>query len=226
MTKDVTIAQMDSHASRNGYLDHEDVIISDPLEIWNRIMFTFNDMFYHVLLKPISQVYAFLIPEPMRVAVSHFFHNLAMPKHFFAALLQGKVEAAGVELSRFAINTVLGGLGFFDVASTEFNLKSSDEDIGQTLGAYGVGEGFYIEWPLLGPANVRDTVGLVGDHFLNPLSYYPPNPWTKMEIYAAKVVNHTSLHIGKYEDLKNAAIDPYVSLRDAYQQMRRDQIRR
>ncbi|MEO5347605.1 MAG: VacJ family lipoprotein [Magnetococcus sp. YQC-9] len=199
--------------------------VSDPLEPWNRFIFSLNDIFYHGLLKPIALLYSAILPEPVRVAVGNFFHNLAMPKHFVSALLQGKVDTAGQELSRFVINTTLGGLGFFDVAETHFNLKSSDEDIGQTLGSYGVGDGIYIEWPIIGPSNLRDSVGLVGDVLLNPLTYYPENQWTRLEIFAGKMVNHTSLHMGEYEDLKKAAIDPYVALRDAYLQMRRDQIK-
>ncbi|MBF0341370.1 MAG: VacJ family lipoprotein [Magnetococcales bacterium] len=206
--------------------DLEPVAVSDPLEPWNRFVFIFNDLFYHGLLKPVAMVYALIIPEPVRVLVSNFFHNLAMPQHFVSALLQGKWETAGRELSRFGINTVLGGLGFFDVAENHFNLKSADEDIGQTLGTYGIGDGIYIEWPILGPSTLRDSVGMAGDALLNPLSYYPENHWTRLEIYGGKVVNHTSRHIGEYEDLKKAAIDPYIALRDAYLQMRHDQIRR
>ncbi|MBF0296991.1 MAG: VacJ family lipoprotein [Magnetococcales bacterium] len=199
--------------------------VSDPLEPWNRFIYTINDIFYHGLLKPVSILYSFILPEPVRIAVGHFFHNLAMPKHFLSALLQGKLDVAGRELSRFGINTILGGLGFFDVAATHFNLKSGEEDIGQTLGTYGMGDALFIEWPILGPSNLRDTLGLAGDTLLNPLSYYPSNVWTRAEIFGVKVVNHTSLRIGEYEDLKKAAIDPYVALRDAYLQMRREQIR-
>lgn len=222
--QNVVVAVVDGDASWQTLKEDADQQVSDPLEPWNRIIFTFNDLFYHALLKPVSLLYEFILPEPVRIAVRNFFHNLAMPKHFLSALLQGKMEAAGKELGRFGINTTLGGLGFFDVADSHFNLKSSDEDIGQTLGTYGMGDAIYIEWPIIGPSNLRDTVGLVGDTLLNPLTYYPENEWTRLGIYGVKVVNHTSLRIGEYEDLKKAAIDPYVALRDAYLQMRRSQI--
>ncbi|NGZ07008.1 MAG: VacJ family lipoprotein [Magnetococcales bacterium] len=199
-------------------------VVSDPLEPWNRIVFTLNDLFYHGLLKPVTELYAFILPEPVRIAFGNFFHNLAMPKHFLSALLQGKMEAAGVELTRFGINTILGGLGFFDVAETHFNLKSSDEDLGQTLATLGMDDAIYIQWPILGPSTLRDSFGLVADAALNPLSYVPENPWTRAEIYGGKVVNQTSMRLGEYEDLKKAAIDPYIALRDAYLQMRRDQV--
>ncbi|MBF0212046.1 MAG: VacJ family lipoprotein [Magnetococcales bacterium] len=206
--------------------EQEPPAVSDPLEPWNRFIFTLNDLLYHGLLKPAATVYTAILPEPIRIAVGHFFHNLAMPKHFLSALLQGKWEAAGRELSRFGINTVLGGLGFFDVAETHFNLKSSDEDLGQTLGTLGFGDAIYIQWPLFGPSTLRDSIGLAGDSLVNPLSYYPENSWTRMEILGGKTVHDTSTRIGEYEDLKKAAIDPYVALRDAYLQMRRSQIQR
>ncbi|MBF0126253.1 MAG: VacJ family lipoprotein [Magnetococcales bacterium] len=224
--KAMVTAAVDGDASKQDAREESgDLVVSDPLEPWNRIVFTINDIFYHGLLKPVAMLYSFILPEPVRIAVGNFFHNLAMPKHFLSALLQGKLDVAGRELSRFGINTILGGLGFFDVAGSHFNLKSGDEDIGQTLGKYGMGDALYIEWPILGPSNLRDTLGLAGDTFLNPLSYYPHNIWTRAEIYGIKVVNHTSLRIGEYEDLKKAAIDPYIALRDAYLQMRREQIK-
>ncbi|MBF0427458.1 MAG: VacJ family lipoprotein [Magnetococcales bacterium] len=222
----MVIASVDGGASQQVVKEEADENISDPLEPWNRIIFTFNDLFYHGILKPVTLVYEFILPEPVRVAVKNFFHNLAMPKHFLSAVLQGKWEAAGTELSRFGINTILGGLGFFDVAETYFNLTSSDEDIGQTLGTLGMSDVIYIQWPFIGPSNLRDSIGVASDFVLNPLTYYPDNAWARTAIYNVKVVNHTSLHLGEYEDLKKASLDPYVALRDAYLQMRRDQISR
>ncbi len=209
----------------NGDADYlEEAPVSDPLEFWNRIWFTFNDLFYFGILKPVSQVYGFLVPEVVRIGIANMFHNLAMPKHFVSALLQGKIQLAGIELSRFGINTVLGGLGFADVAS-HFGLESGDEDIGQTLGVWGFGDDLYLVWPVMGPSNFRDTIGMAGDSFLNPTSYWPDDFWARVGIFGGKTINATSLRIGEYEELKAAAIDPYISLRDAYIQNRRQQIR-
>jgi phospholipid-binding lipoprotein MlaA len=110
-------------------------------------------------------------------------------------------------------------------ASKDLDLRKQDTDLGLTLASYGVGHGFYIVWPLLGPSSPRDTIDLAGKYFLNPLSYI--TPW----YYPAgtktlEVVNATSLSIGDYESLKEAAIDPYVALRDAYIQYRQKQIKR
>ncbi|MBF0147827.1 MAG: VacJ family lipoprotein [Magnetococcales bacterium] len=198
--------------------------VSDPLEPFNRAMFVVNDMIYSVIIKPLAHIYAAVTPEVFRIAVQNFFHNLGMPTHFLNALLQQKPDVAGRELFRFVINTTVGVLGFYDAADRVFNLKTGDEDTGQTLGTYGIGDAVYINWPVLGPSNLRDSVGLVGDAFLNPLSYVPNDVWARAGIQGYRRVNDTSLRLGEYEDLKKAALDPYTAVRDAYLQTRRRQI--
>ena len=91
------------------------------------------------------------------------------------------------------------------------------EDFRQTLGSYGIGNGFYILWPFLGPSSLRDTVGLVGDSFLNPVNYIRDGA-TLIGVRVFNQVNDLSLHLGEYEDMKAAALDPYTALRDAYAQ--------
>ncbi|MBF0589632.1 MAG: VacJ family lipoprotein [Magnetococcales bacterium] len=198
--------------------------VSDPLEPWNRFMFGVNDVLYYSILKPVGKAYSNVVTEDGRVMVRNFFHNLTMPIHVVNALLQGKVKQAGVELGRFGINTVMGGLGLFDVADMHFDLKSADEDLGQTFGTWGAGDSVYLVWPLLGPSNARDTIGKVGDTFMNPTTYVPDNAWTRAAIFAFKTVNNTSLRIGEYESLTEPAVDPYIAVRDAYRQFRRKQI--
>jgi phospholipid-binding lipoprotein MlaA len=200
--------------------------IADPLEPFNRAMYHFNDKLYFWLLKPVAQGYGKLVPEPARVGVSNFFANLAFPIRFVNCLLQANFGGAAEELGRFTINTLWGIGGLLDPASSkDINLSKQDEDFGQTLGAYGIGQGFFINWPIFGPSSPRDTVGLVGDAFLTPASYL--SPW-----YAGAgtrgygMVNDTSLKIGDYESLKGAAIDPYVAIRDAYVQYRLKKVNR
>ena len=116
------------------------------------------------------------------------------------------------------MNSTLGLGGLADVAKA-IDLKSHDEDLGQTLAFYGAGPAFYINWPFLGPSTLTDTIGRAGDVFLDPLTYlgdYWYAPWSR----GLNVVNDTSLRIGDYESLKKAALDPYVALRDAYYQNR------
>ena len=194
--------------------------IADPLEPFNRAMYHFNDKFYFWVLKPVAQGYGKVVPETARIGVGNFFSNITFPVRFINALLQANFAGAATEFGRFAINTVWGIGGLLDPASSkEIHLSKQDEDFGQTLGVYGVGQGFYINWPILGPSSPRDTVGLVGDLLLQPFTYL--NPWELwLGIRAYEKVNQTSLSIGDYESLKEAAIDPYVAFRDAYVQYR------
>jgi phospholipid-binding lipoprotein MlaA len=181
-------------------------------------MFTFNDKLYFWVLKPVAQGYKAVVPETARVSVSNFFHNLGMPIRFVSSLLQGKIKSAGIEIARFGINTLAGTGGLFDPAK-EYNLLRQDEDLGQALGKYGMGNVFYIVWPFLGPSSVRDSIGTFGDGFLNPVNYVSPVE-ASLGIHTYDRVNRTSLHIGEYEDLKESSIDIYIAVRDAYIQNR------
>jgi phospholipid-binding lipoprotein MlaA len=194
--------------------------IADPLEPFNRAMHHFNDKLYFWFLKPVAQGYGKVVPEPARIGVDNFFKNITFPIRFVNCLLQANFGGAAEELGRFAINTVWGIGGLLDpAASKEIHLSRQDEDFGQTLGSYGIGQGFYINWPIFGPSSPRDTVGLVGDAFLRPYNYL--GPWyAGTGAWAYDKVNDVSLNIGDYEALKGAAIDPYVAIRDAYVQHR------
>jgi phospholipid-binding lipoprotein MlaA len=110
------------------------------------------------------------------------------------------------------------------VATSDLNWPKQDEDLGQTLGVYGLGNAFFINWPFLGPSSLRDTLGLVGDAFLDPI-FYLDTEWG-LALAAYDIINETSLIIGDYEDLKKAALDPYVALRDAYYQNRQTRIQK
>jgi phospholipid-binding lipoprotein MlaA len=123
------------------------------------------------------------------------------------------------------LNTTVGLAGFLDPAKKEFNIEKHDEDLGLTLGSWGVGPAFYIDWPILGPSSLRDTLGFAGDLFLDPRTYMLNRPIFYV-VRPFEFVNDTSLRIGEYEDLKKAAIDPYVALRDAYHQYRQNKIRK
>jgi phospholipid-binding lipoprotein MlaA len=190
--------------------------LSDVLEPVNRAFFQFNDKLYFWVLKPAARGYKAVMPEPVRVGVRNFFYNLAFPIRFVNCLLQGKGEGAANELGMFMVNTVFGIAGFLDVIPDD--IKNHKEDLGQTFGKYGIGPGFYIVWPFLGPSTVRDSIGMAGDGFLNPLNYL--DFWYTAGARAYDTVNETSLRIGEYEALKRAAIDPYVALRNAYHQNR------
>lgn len=208
-----------------GYVEEEETAtIPDPLEPFNRAMFRFNDKLYFLVLKPVAQGYKKVVPETPRKGVRNFFYNLKFPIRFVSSLLQADFRGASTELGRFAINTVWGVGGLLDPASSkQLDIPKHEADLGQTLGVYGLGEGFYIVWPILGPASARDSIGIAGDYFLYPVSYI--TPWYDgAAVKGVDVVNDTSLRIGDYESFKEAAIDPYVALRDAYIQYRRKKV--
>ncbi len=203
----------------------EKVTIADPIEPVNRISYQFNDKLYYWAVKPVAQVYKVIVPEPARISVKNFYFNAKFPIRFVNCLLQADFSGAGSEFGRFTINTIWGIGGLLDPASgAEINLARQDTDFGQTLGLYGVGHGFYIVWPVLGPSSPRDSVDIAGEYFLDPLSYF--GPWyTGIGIKPFKIINNASLIIGEYESLQGAAIDPYVAMRDAYIQYRMKQVK-
>jgi phospholipid-binding lipoprotein MlaA len=197
--------------------------VADPIEPFNRAMFEFNDKVYFWLLKPVAQGYKAVVPEEARVSVKNFFSNLGFPIRFVSCLLQADVSCAATEVGRFAVNTVWGIGGLMDPSSgKDLNLQKQDVDLGQTLGVWGVGQGFYIVWPLVGPSSARDSIDIAGEYFLYPPSYMSEiAPWYVWPIIRSyEEVNSTSLRIGDYEALKDAAIDPYLAVRDAYVQYR------
>ncbi len=200
--------------------------VADPLIYWNRAMFYFNDKFYFWILRPVSKGYRAVVPSPVRVGVKKFFTNLTAPIRFVNCIIQGKWKAADAELARFLFNSTVGVLGFGNPAKKYPELNpNDDEDFGQTLGAYGIGNGFYIMWPILGPSTLRDSVGLVGDLFLNPVFYVEPVE-ASVGIRSYEEVNETSFEIGDYESLKKAAINPYEAVRDAYIQYRNSKVKK
>lgn len=199
--------------------------IADPLEPINRAFFFFNDKLYFIVLKPVSKGYATVIPEDARIGIRNAFNNITMPIRFVSCLLQFKIKSAGNELLRFGLNSTLGLAGLFDVAESHLDVKMKDEDLGQTLGVWGMGPVFYINLPVLGPSSLRDSIGLAGDYFLDPVNYVTPY-LDRLAIKAGDKVNRASLSMGQYEDLKKDALDPYAAFRDIYHQYRKNKIKK
>ena len=197
--------------------------IADPLEPVNRAFFHFNDKLYFWVLKPIATGYKAVIPEDGRVGVQNFFSNLTTPARLVNCLLQVRLKGAGNEAVRFLLNTTLGMAGFLDLGKTELKIEKQEADFGQTLGVWGMGPAFYINWPILGPSTLRETVGYVGDVFLDPRTYLPNRPIFYV-LRPIELVNENSLTLGEYENLKKAALDPYIALREAYHQYRQNKI--
>lgn len=200
--------------------------VADPLEPMNRAFFAFNDKLYFWLLNPMAKGYAVVVPKAARESAGNFFFNLKSPVRLVNSLLQAKFHKGGTELARFVVNSTVGVAGLWDPARSWFHLLPSDEDLGQTLGTYGVGNGFYICLPVLGPANLRDGVGRIGDYFLDPVSYLYFNNESEaaLGIRTEETVNQTSLKLGDYEAFKEASFDPYSAMRDSYIQQRNSKI--
>ncbi len=211
----------DEYDDEDEYADEEDVeLISDPLIGMNTAFFHFNDKMYFWVLKPVSRGYGFIIPEELRMAIRNMFYNVRFPVRFINCLLQGKGRKASYEFGQFFINTTAGFLGMANVAANYPKLQPSAEDLGQTFAVWGMGNGPFLMLPFFGPSSVRDGTGKLGDTFLDPIWWLVEDIWVSLGIRAGETVNAVSLRIGEYEALKEAAIDPYVMLRNAYVQNR------
>jgi phospholipid-binding lipoprotein MlaA len=198
--------------------------IHDPLAPVNKVMFHFNDKLYFLVLKPITQGYSHIIPEDLRIVFGNVYDNLWAPSRMLNNLLQLRLKAAGNELIRFLLNSFAGIAGVRDIAG-KVGMKKQEADFGQTLGHYGIGHSFYLVLPVFGPSSLRDGIGLAGDRFMYPLSYIGVSHLTfgqSTAIYVHEAVNDTSFKIGDYETFKESAIDPYVSMRDAFVQHRKN----
>ncbi len=207
---------------------------SDPLSGYNRAMTSFNDKVITYALNPVSKAYADIVPQPFRIGVSNFIHNINFPIRLINNLLQLKFQNCSDEVERFIINSTVGLGGLMDPAKNYMKtpILPHNEDFGQTLGYYGLGAGYHIVLPFLGPSNVRDILGITGDGYLSPLvnvrgleNYkIPKNIGQSIGIYTIEIINKTSLHLGEYENLKEDAIDLYPFLRDTYEQKRISEI--
>ncbi len=222
-----------SEGSDNGeeptFGDTESPPVKDSLPNFNRTMYNVNDKIYYYGLKPAYKGYNFIVPEKARISVRNFFTNLKMPVRFFNCLFQAKFANAGIEMSRFLINSTIGLAGFFDPAKSQFNMEMHDADFGQTLAKYKVSSGTYLNWPIIGPSTVRDTVGYVGDLALNPttwVSFFFLTPIESVGRGAYETVNDVSIDKGTtYESITVGAVDPYVALQDAYIQNRNKKLK-
>jgi phospholipid-binding lipoprotein MlaA len=209
--------------------DEDDIVeVYDPLEPINRGIFWFNDKLYFYALKPAAKAYR-VVPEGLRVAVKNFFLNLQTPIRVVNAGLQGKFDIAGNELTRFATNSTLGIGGLFNPAREHFNLRIHKEDTGQTLGHYGTGPGPYLVLPLLGPSSLRDVIGSIADANLDLAWYFwgkdaGENNYDYIGARTLNTINEVSLDKDTYENIKQDALDPYLFIRDAHAQMRRNLI--
>ncbi len=196
---------------------------NDPLEPVNRFFFGFNEILNDYLLGPVARGYNAVLPDFMRDGISNFLSNIKGPVVLANDLLQGEFSRAWDTSARMVVNTTAGVAGFIDVAD-RLGFKPHDEDFGQTLGAWGLGEGFYLVLPIFGPSNPRDAFGkLFVDGYFDPVGTYLSNTdrdeisWTLTG--ANGLVTYAGV-VGDLDRMRETSVDFYGVLRSLYRQKR------
>lgn len=189
----------------------------DPLESLNRATFKFNDALDRAVLKPTAKGYKKVTPQFVQTGVSNFFDNLGQPTIIVSDLLQAKFKPALSDTGRFLMNTTLGVGGLFDPA-TAAGLDKNDEDLGQAFGKWGIPTGPYLMVPFLGPTDLRDGVGQVGEIWTNPNNYVERDAW-RYSIYGVGALN-TRASLLDTEETLSKTFDKYAFIRNSYLQRR------
>ena len=194
----------------------------DPWSGFNERMFSFNHaVLDRFVVKPAATAWDKVCPDVAKRGVGRAIDNLKMPRRLVNNLLQGRVVDAGTEVGRFLVNTTVGVGGFVDVAS-RVHLGTSEADMGETLGVWGIGDGPYLVLPFLAPLTVRDGVGRAVDAVLDPLWLVPFFGGTVMNL--VDTVNERSLHLRFFADVEESSLDLYSAVRNGYLQRRRQAI--
>ncbi len=194
----------------------------DPFEPVNRVVYTVNDKVDRAVFKPLAQGYEAVLPVQVRSCVSNVFGNISDVPTSLNNFLQGKIRDGGSDVCRVGVNTTVGILGCFDIA-TKWGFEKHNEDFGQTLGVWGVPSGPYIVLPLFGPSTVRDGAAIIVDSYTNPTGYIGDVP-VRNSSYGVRLIDKRAQALDTTNFIDNAALDPYVFVRDAYLSRRRSQI--
>ncbi len=195
----------------------------DPWESFNRSIYSFNDGFDRAIGRPVAEAYQFILPDPVETGISNFFSNLNDVIVFVNSLLQFKFYQAASDFSRIVTNTTFGIFGIFDVA-THMDLPKHNEDFGQTLATWGVGDGAYLVLPFLGSSSARDATGLLFDTALIfPIAYVKDDE-ARWGLIALAAVDKRASLLEASRILDKSGVDPYVFVRDAYFQVRENLI--
>ncbi len=189
----------------------------DPLEPFNRKMYSFNRTIDKMFLKPVSIAYEFTVPYPGRRGIDNFFQNVSEVPNIVNDTLQGSGKKLAIDSARLIINTTLGILGFFDVAA-QMGLEKGHEDFGQTLAVWGYNNSTYIVLPIIGPSTVRDGMGLAATQYISP-QFYLSSKW-RFKYYAANFVHKRSELLAAEKIFQEASVDEYAMVRNAYLQHR------
>lgn len=206
----------------------QDAYDADPLEEINRAVYDFNRVLDGLLLKPAAMIYRGVLPEEVRDGIRNALDNLQGPVILANDLMQGEFGRAQVTAERFAINTTVGVLGIFDAAS-RYGRPRHQEDFGQTLGTWGVGDAPYLLLPVLGPSNPRDLTGLLVDSFvIDPWTHIAranDAEWFTYTRFGLNLVDTRSRNIEALDDIERNQIDPYSFIRTTWRQRRANDVR-
>lgn len=199
----------------------------DPLEDINRAVYDFNRVLDGLLLKPAAMIYRGVLPEEVRDGVRNVLDNLQGPVILANDLMQGEFDRAQITAERFAINTTVGVLGIFDAAK-RYGRYRHQEDFGQTLGTWGVGDAPYLILPVLGPSNPRDLTGLIVDSFvIDPWGHIAranDADWFSYTRLGLNIVDTRSRNIEALDDIERNQIDPYSFIRTTSRQRRANDV--
>lgn len=204
-------------ANPNGLED-----IHDPFEAANRRTHEFNKSLDRTFLKPASEVYDQVAPSPVSIAVSNFSNFLDLPGDVVNNVLQFDLSGAATNTLRFVVNATVGVAGLYDAAS-DAGIYAETTDFGETLHVWGVGEGAFVELPLLGASTQRDTAGIVVDAFFNPLTVILPDEWklTSTGVKSLALVGDRARFSTTVESVLYDSADSYAQSRLFYLQSRR-----
>ena len=198
----------------------------------SRAVFKFNLAFDDIILEPIAKGYNKL-PNPVKSGTSNFTSNISTLLSIPNSLLQGDLKQVGHSTGSFLVNTTVGILGFLNPAE-KIGLKPHKEDVGQTLGSYGIGQGCYYVLPILGPTTVRDSFGLVADTFIDPFAHVTIRQneilgvsGNDLDYYSVKgttAIDFRSDNLLNFESLEKNSIDLYSSFKSVYLQDREKKV--
>jgi phospholipid-binding lipoprotein MlaA len=193
----------------------------DPLERMNRVTFAVNEKLDHAFARPVARAYRKVTPHFVQTGVSNFMDNINYPITIVNELLQAKFKPALSDTGRFVLNTIAGVGGLFDPA-TAAGLDKNAEDLGLTLGHWGVHQGPYLILPILGPSSFRDGFGRLGDEFITPQNYIS-NDWIRYSLDGVYYLD-TRARLLDVEGVLDNVFDRYAVLRSIYLQHRQFKI--
>lgn len=193
---------------------------NDPFETLNRLVFSLNWAIDTLIFEPVSRIYRFVLPHLIQDNIRNFAHNLRSPIILANNLLQGDFEAAKGTFTRFFVNSIVGMGGIVDIAVYN-GYEYEGTDFGQTLAIWGVAEGPYLVFPIIGPSSLRGALGLLGDYAMDPLSYVASDDFI-LGLAAAEAIDIRARNIGSLEELERDSLDYYARTRSVYRQFRQN----